>query len=419
MLLWVALLLVLVVGCRGGAELTETPTPRVVVVTAISNQPTAVQQPEATATLFRVPTLIPTPTLTPMPTRTPTATPPRRVEEPVSDGIWISAAELSALPMQGEAWEQLLDTADGPLDEPNIAGLDANHDVQTLAVALVYARTGESDYRDKAAQAIRATMGTEYTGLLNGPGSSQGATAESLGRNLAAYVIAADLIALEEHDATLDAEFSAWISRLLYEQWEDGSVATVAERSAGSVGRTAGASHAAVAAYLQDAAELEYAARMFKGFLGDRQTYAGFRYGSDLSWQLIRLRPVGVNPAGARKDGFDIDGALPEDMRRGCSFQVPPCPTTSPWGSLQGIVVEANILHRQGYDAWNWENRAVLRAVQFLHRLQQIYPQAQWWATGDDRWIPWIINVVYGTAFPTEGARRGKNMGWTDWTHAP
>lgn len=323
------------------------------------------------------------------------------------------------MPMQGEAWERLLETADGRLDEPNIAGLDANHDVQTFAVALVYARTGDDVYRDKAAQAIRATMGTEHTGLLDGPGSSQGATAESLGRNLASYVIAADLIGLERYDSTLDAEFQAWISGLLNESWEDGSLVAVAEQRPNSIGRTAAASRAAVAAYLEDPNELERAARVFKGFLGDRQTYAGFNFGNDLSWQHIQLRPVGVNPAGARKDGFSIDGALPEAMRRGCSFQVPPCPTTSPWGSLQGIVVEANILHRQGYDAWNWEDRAVLRAVQFLHNLQQTYPESQWWATGDDRWVPWVINDVYGADFPTEETRMGKNMGWTDWTHAP
>lgn len=415
------LLLLLAVGCRGAQESPQilTPTPQAVAVTAISNAATVTSSPEVRPTIFRVPTLIPTPTSTPIPTRTPTATPPRRVVEPAADGIWVSASELATLPMEGEAWERLLETADGSLEEPNIAGLDANHDVQTLAVALVYARTGDLNYREKAAQAIRATMGTEFTGLLDGPGSSQGATAESLGRNLASYVIAADLIGLENYDATLDAEFRTWISRLLTEQWEDGSLVAVSEQRPSSIGRTAGASRAAVAAYLGDPLELERAARVFKGFLGDRHTYASFQYGNDLSWQHVRLRPVGVNPAGASKDGFSIDGAMPEEMRRGCSFQVPPCPTTSPWGSLQGIVVEANILHRQGYDTWNWEDGAVLRAVQFMDTLQQRYPGAQWWATGDDRWVPWLVNDVYGASFPTEETRMGKNMGWTDWTHAP
>ena len=49
-----------------------------------------------------------------------------------------------------------------------MAGYTANHDVQTLAVALVYARTGQGWYRAKAAEAIRAVMGTEQTGQVKG-----------------------------------------------------------------------------------------------------------------------------------------------------------------------------------------------------------------------------------------------------------
>jgi hypothetical protein len=57
--------------------------------------------------------------------------------------------------------------------------------------------------------------------------------------------------------------------------------------------------------------------------------------------------------------------------------------------------------------------------VEFVERLDQQFPQAGWWATGDDRWLPWVINDVYGTNFPREEASHGKLMAWTDWTHAP
>jgi hypothetical protein len=127
---------------------------------------------------------------------------------------------------------------------------------------------------------------------------------------------------------------------------------------------------------------------------------------------------VGINPVGATKDGFVIDEALPEEMRRGCAFQIPPCHTGYPWGALQGIVVEAMILYRQGYDVWSWEDKAILRAVQFLYDLHLQYPEAGWWAKEDDTWVPWVVNNVYGTDFPTEPAQIGKNMGWTDWTPA-
>ena len=71
------------------------------------------------------------------------------------NGIWISSAELAALPMSGPAWTRLKAAADGSLGTANIADQNSNHDVNTLAVALVYARTGTAAYRVKAANAAR------------------------------------------------------------------------------------------------------------------------------------------------------------------------------------------------------------------------------------------------------------------------
>ena len=380
---------------------------------------TATAEPSVTPTAAPIPTLIPQPTGTITPTPLPTATPLIRDFEPVSEGIWISPEELSALPMEGRAWERLEAAADGAFDVPNMAGYTSNHDVQTLAAALVYARSGEETYREKVGMAIRGLMGTEFTGLQDGPGSEQGALALIVGRNLVSYVIAADLIDLSQYDAQLDDEFRAWIEGLVRYEWADGSLISEDELRANTRGRMAGASRAAVAAYLGNEDELRRAATVFRGYLGDRETYTGFRFDQDLSWQADPAQPAGVNPAGATKEGFSIDGALPEDMRRGCSFQIPPCHTDSPWESLQGIVVEANILHRQGFDAWHWQDQAILRAAQFLDTLQQEYPDEDWWAEGDDTWIPWVINQAYDADFPTDEASVGKNMSWTDWTHAP
>lgn len=351
---------------------------------------------------------------------TPTATPPVRTWPATPGNIWISRAELMAQPMSGVAWERLKATADGVLEEPNLAGYTANSDVQTLAVALVYARTGQRWYRERAARAIDEAMGTEYTGRQKGPDSEQGALAVTVGRNLVSYVLAADLIDLAQYDPELDAEFREWIAELITIEWKDGSVVSEDERRANNHGRMAGAARAAVAVYLGDEQALARTARVFRGFLGDREAYAGFRYNRGLSWQSDPFSPVGINPAGAMKQGLLLDGALTEEMRRGCKFRVPPCHTGYPWEGLQGVVVEANILHRQGFDVWHWEDNAILRAVQFMAYLQQEYPHQQWWAERDDTWIPWLINAAYGAEFPTtEAYHMGKNMGWTDWTHAP
>jgi hypothetical protein len=75
------------------------------------------------------------------------------------------------------------------------------------------------------------------------------------------------------------------------------------------------------------------------------------------------------------------------------------------------------ILHRAGYDVWNWEDRALLRAVQWLYEVNGYAPD------GDDDWqlhlIDYYYYYYYGESFPAPvPSRSGKNVGFTDWTHA-
>ena len=184
-------------------------------------------------------------------------------------------------------------------------------------------------------------------------------------------------------------------------------------------GTHAGASRIAADIYLGDRRDLARAAAVFMGWLGDRDIYHGFRYGEDQSWQSDPAAPVGVDPPGTSKDGQSIDGALPDDMRRGCSLRFPPCPTLYPWEALQGAVVQAELLSRQGFDAWNWGDQALRRAATFLFDLHRRYGDEKWAAPGGDAWIPWLLNARYGTRFPvTSPASPGKGMGFTDWTAA-
>ena len=177
-----------------------------------------------------------------------------------------------------------------------------------------------------------------------------------------------------------------------------------------------GASRIAADVYLGDRADLARAAKVFRGWLGDRRAYHGFAFG-DRSWQSDPRAPVGVDPPGTVRSGLPLDGALPDDLRRGCPFQVPPCPTGYPWEALQGAVVQAELLSRQGYDSWNWGHQALLRAVRFLQRLDARFPGSGWSAHGDDTWIPWLINARYHVHLPTVSPTLpGKGMGFTDWT---
>jgi Alginate lyase len=324
-------------------------------------------------------------------------------------GIWVASEELAWRPTAGPAWERLKTAADGELGKPNLADQDSLHDVRTLAVALVYARTGDPAYRAKAADAIMSAIGTEAGGRTL-----------ALGRNLIAYVVAADLIDLKRYDPARDQQFRVWLDGVRRVQMEALTLISTHELRPNNWGTLAGASRIAAALYLGDGNDLARAAQVFQGWLGDRSAYAGFIYQDDLSWQADPSAPVGINPAGASKDGRSIDGVLPDDMQRGCGLKWPPCPTGYPWEGLQGAVAQAELLHRAGYDAWNWSDQAIRRAAQFYLDLSQQHPEGEWWPTErkDDAWTVWVINRAYGTSFATAPLRPGKNMGWTDWTHA-
>jgi hypothetical protein len=330
--------------------------------------------------------------------------------------------------MRGVAWERMRAAADGPLGRADIADQNSDHDVLTLAVALVYARTGDERYREKAAEAIEHAVGTE-----------RGGSTLALARNLLSYVIAADLIDLRSYDPAREASFREWLAAVRHEPLgseavPDQTLIGTAERALSNWGGMAGASRVAIDAYLGDEQDLARAAKVMKGWLGDRSAYPaipgalygpddvgkGFRaggYNDDLSWQADPERPLGVNPKGATKEGHSIDGALPDDMRRGGRFQWPPKYTQYPREALSGYVALAELLYRQGYDVYAWEDRALLRATRFLFDLGRRFPHEEWW----EPFVPayWIINERYGTSFPVVvSSKIGRNVGWTDWTHA-
>ena len=100
---------------------------------------------------------------------------------------------------------------------------------------------------------------------------------------------------------------------------------------------------------------------------------------------------------------------LPDDQRRAGGFTWPPQKENYVWEALQGAVVEAHLLSRAGYDAWNWSNKAMLRSVNWEYNVNN-FP-----ATGDDTWEIWMVNRAYGSSFAVSSCNTGKNMGYTDW----
>jgi hypothetical protein len=314
-------------------------------------------------------------------------------------GIWISAQEVAALPVQGPAWENLLAAAALPVDRPNLSDQEDPVNVRVLANALVFARTGDPARRDRVVEACRAVIGTEAGGRTL-----------ALGRELLAYVIAADLVGLPPAD---DLRFRDWLRAVRGKDLGGRTLVSTHEKRPNNWGLHAGASRMAVDVYLGDRADLERAARVFRGWLGDRAAWSGFRFGK-LDWQADPDAPVGVNPKGATRAGHPIDGVLPDDQRRAGPFAWPPPRTNYTWGALQGAFAQAVILDRAGHDVWSWQDRALLRAVRWLEE------DARQPARGDDLWILHLVNFHYGTDFPAPvPAPVGKNVGFTDWTHGP
>jgi hypothetical protein len=318
-------------------------------------------------------------------------------QEPAGKGIWISLEEIKTLPISGDAWTKLQSEAEKDLRNPDLSNQDDSTNVLVLAKALVYARTGERRYREDVIQACSAAIGTE-----------KGGRTLALGRELIAYVIAADLVGLPPET---DEPFRSWLREALRDNLDGKKLVSTHEERPNNWGTHAGASRVAVAVYLGDEEELLRCSRVFKGWLGDRSSYDGFSYGS-LAWQADPDAPVGINPPGATRDGHSIDGVLPDDQRRGGDFRWPPPHENYVYEALQGALAQAVILHRAGFDVWNWEDRALLRAFEWLHNV------ANFPATGDDSWQPHLINFFYGTEFPAPvPSNPGKNIGWTDWTH--
>jgi hypothetical protein len=333
----------------------------------------------------------------------PPAEPPEPPGEPAVAGtMWV---DVSTLPATGAAWDNLLDDANASWKAPNLADQNNQADISVFAGALVAARTSLSEVtgevkasstmRAKVVKAIEAAVGTEGDRTL------------ALGRQITGYVLAADLIGYRT-----DA-FEDWLADLRHQTIDSKTLISTHEERPNNWGTHAGMARVAIALYLGDTDDLERAVTVFRGWLGDRNAYAGFDYG-DLSWQSDRSNPVGVNPAGATIDGHDVDGVLPDDQRRGGSFSWPPSNENYAWEAMQGAVSLANLLARNGYpDVWDWSDAAIWRAARWLIEVNDYI------AVGDDEFILPMLDRSYGTSWwDGTGVAHGKSISFTDWTHA-
>jgi len=313
-----------------------------------------------------------------------------------SKDLWVPRDVLRTLPVSGNAWDDLAADARSDWGTANISDQDSRHDVYTLAGALYAVRMNDVTMRTRVINAIESAIGTEAGGRTL-----------ALGRNLTAYVLAADLIGYRSQ------RLVDWLSSVRYEQLEIRNLIETHGDRPNNWGTHAGAARIVTDLFLGDTADLGAAVRVFRGYLGDRSAYAGFTFG-DPEWQANPAAPVPINPTGATKNGFDVDGVIVDDIRRcDCPVSYPPPKEKYQWEAMQGIVTQATLLDNAGYhDVWTWSDAAIRRAVHFLYVVDD-YP-----APGDNNFLTYLIDAGLGTNTSAGvDARSGQSIGYTDWTH--
>jgi hypothetical protein len=347
---------------------------------------------------------------------------------PRSTRIWVSVATLRRRPTTGPAWDALVADARKDPGPADVADQDSAHDVRTLAAALVCVRVPHSPFCGKARSGVLAAIGTERGGRWL-----------AVGRNLTAYVIAADLLGLRaDRDPMSDgSRVEAWIRGFLTESLAENNTGRPVPLTPFASGSNAsaqeGAAYAAVAAYLGDGAALARAWDAFRTYVcapsaPDRERIDLHR-GVDAGWALDDRHPCAINPAGATKvvsagrhgggEVRRIDGAIINDMARGGDYQWPPGMTNYPWVGLGGLVPAAVILYRAGYPAFTVADRAALRAMDYLWYLTNATKRSKWFKEKRENEIVQLVNVVYGARFPLERPTGGgRTIGYTDWSHA-
>jgi len=369
---------------------------------------------------------------------------------PIADGgIVLSRNQLMTLPVTGTGWDDVVDAADNSLAGALVAGdKDDNTDVYAFAKALCVVRqstnTDFAGYPGEIMDAISAGI-TPVAGvppwMVPGAEGSDGPLA--FARNLTAWILAADMIGLGNLNPTLNGQFRSFLAGpARYTNISGKSLVNVHEKRPNNWGTHAGAARMAIAAYIDDRADWSRCIQVYRGWLGDRESYDGFGPWGSLSWQNDENDPIGINPVGASKlaDGEmrDLDGVLPDDQRRNGDLQWPPPRTNYVYEALQGATLQAIILHHcsrtlmgPALSPFNWSDKALLRAFLWMNDPDRgnfiinkdDYEHVDGWDDGpepDDYWEIPVMKKVHGSdasALPTitDGFGIGKAFGFTLW----
>jgi hypothetical protein len=361
--------------------------------------------------------------------------------------LLITKADLLARPTSGTAWSFLLARA----DEAVGITLDAaapespwlpNYKVvapKYLAAALVYASAWGGDksrYRSAVEAALRHIIGSEEEASSDGTSTRDALLATC--RQLSAWMLAADLIEMDDgltgsRAGWTGTTLAAWLGTILTKKigtsgrWTE--ITTTQENSASNWGAHCGAARVAVSRYRDDVSDVNRAALVFRGALGDSSAYPAYPPGNipnagdgfqttaafDSSWACNYTATIGGwRPINDGSCGAGYDGAVVEDISRSAGAY----PTWDSTGisyayeTIAAHHLTAILLHRAGLAAFDWSDQALRRSLAWLDGQGQ-HPSTKNWSV--ERHISWITNYFYGTSFSTQPALYGRSLGFTDW----
>jgi hypothetical protein len=301
---------------------------------------------------------------------------------------------VTGLPTSGAAWTALRAVAASPWSRPDLCDRGNKADVQALAGALVYARTGDAAYRTKVINAMRAAVATQRDGCSS--------AVLALGRQLGGWILAADYAGYR------DAAFVQWVSQIRtreiggHSRWHQ--LRFTAGNSANNWGIWALASTIAADRYLGDATALAQDWAIFKGYGDGTHT---FQPTSDYlsGWNCTKYFAIEPGHCG----NPDHNGAPVEDASRSGNTTMPDAGYVNE--ALSGLVVQAMLLRRAGYPAWGVNSRQIRRVVDFLTRT------GTWNAESVAYFAGYIVNAAYGSSYPVKPGTSGRMFAYTDWLY--
>lgn len=356
-------------------------------------------------------------------------------------GLWTSTAELAgrSTSVQDPAWKAVWDAARiARAEAASIWDHNSNNNVQILAAAIVFARNGDSVFRQRVIAAIEklVAVGNPRNLFPDDDGCPEDDPVDSgglnrtlaWGRELGAYVLAADLV-----DYRTD-ELSEWLTNMT-DVWE-GCEGRTMRRSffdrPNNWGLMNFGSLVAVDAYFGDVESLNAMRDHFiRGLQGPAPTPPEckqaecFQYGRDDTWHCDGADPRLINPpcVVTCDDGSTVDfgGLIPDDQRRSGSFFMTSCdsPTAdahiSDW--ITGAVMAARILERVGLEIWTAGDFALKRMIEahvFTH--PQLFENDKGFQCEGPynckSWVMPILEQAYGISLPSAGIGASKNAGY-------